>query len=94
MVAIIAMVGGLGSGYCVGTYKRLLVEKTARQFLLMARMPGSWRSSSSVPTSCMIDPNNQGFLLATTEADPETGRIADGPSSGTSSASRWSSRAR
>ena len=73
VVAIIAMVGGLGSGYCVGTYKKLLVEKAARQFLLMARYARIMAIEQQRPYELMIDPNNQGFLLATAEADPETG---------------------
>ncbi len=73
VVAMIAMVGGLGSGYCVGTYKRLLVEKAARQFLLMARYARIMAIEQQRPYELMIDPNNQGFFLATAEADPETG---------------------
>ena len=73
MVAIIAMVAGLGSGYCVGTYKKLLVEKAARQFLLMARYARIMAIEQQRPYELMIDPNNQGFFLATAEADPETG---------------------
>ncbi|MEN6337589.1 MAG: prepilin-type N-terminal cleavage/methylation domain-containing protein, partial [Phycisphaerales bacterium] len=73
VVAIIAMVGGLGSGYCVGTYKKLLVEKAARQFLLMARYARIMAIEQQKPYELEIDPNNQGFLLATVQADPRTG---------------------
>lgn len=73
VVAIIAMVGGLGSGYCVGTYKRLLVEKAARQFLLMARYARIMAIEQHRPYELMIDPNNQGFFLVTTQANRETG---------------------
>jgi prepilin-type N-terminal cleavage/methylation domain-containing protein len=78
-VAIIAMVAGLGSGYCVGTYKRLVVEKAARQFLLMARYARIMAIEQQKPYELQIDPNNQGFLLATTEADPETGEVRKVP---------------
>ncbi len=73
VVAIIAMVGGLGSGYCVGTYKKLIVEKAARQFLLTARYARIMAIEQQRPYELQIDPNNQGFLLATTQTDPETG---------------------
>jgi prepilin-type N-terminal cleavage/methylation domain-containing protein len=74
VVAIIAMVGGLGSGYCVGTYKKLLVEKAARQFLLMARYARIMAIEQQRPYEMQIDPNNQGFILATMQTDPQTGK--------------------
>lgn len=73
VVAIIAMVGGLGGGYYVGTYKKLLVEKAARQCLLMARYARIIAIEQQRPYELLIDPNNQGFFLATTWMDPETG---------------------
>lgn len=73
VVGIIAMVTGLGSGYCVGTYKKLLVEKAARQFLLMARYGRIMAIEQQRPYELLIDPNNQGFLLATAQMNPETG---------------------
>ncbi|MGE5294237.1 MAG: GspH/FimT family pseudopilin [Solirubrobacterales bacterium] len=73
VVAIIAMVGGMGSGYCVGTYKRLIVEKAARQFLLTARYARIMAIEQQRSYELQIDPNNQGFLVATTQTDPETG---------------------
>ncbi len=73
VVTIIAMLGGLGGGYCVGAYQKLLVEKAARQFLLMARYARIMAIEQQKPYELQIDPNNQGFLLATAQADPETG---------------------
>ncbi|MEN6577382.1 MAG: prepilin-type N-terminal cleavage/methylation domain-containing protein [Phycisphaerales bacterium] len=73
VVAIIGMIGGLGGGYCVGTYKKLLVEKAARQFLLMARYARIMAIEQQRPYELLVDPNNQGFFLATAQADPETG---------------------
>jgi prepilin-type N-terminal cleavage/methylation domain-containing protein len=37
VVVIIALVGGVGGGIYVGTHKRMLVEKAARDFLLTAQ---------------------------------------------------------
>lgn len=73
VVAIIAMLAGLGSGYYVPTYRKLLVEKAARQFLLMARYARIMAIEQQRPYELLIDPNNRGFFLATAQADPETG---------------------
>ena len=37
VIAVISVVGGLGGGMYAGTYKKLLVERAARQFLLSAK---------------------------------------------------------
>jgi len=73
VVAVIAMLAGLGSGYYVPTYKKLLVEKAARQFLLMARYARIMAIEQQRPYELLIDPNNRGFFLATAQPDPETG---------------------
>jgi prepilin-type N-terminal cleavage/methylation domain-containing protein len=73
VVAIIAMVAGLGGSYGVGTYKRLLVEKTARQLLLTATYARIMAIEQQRPYELQIDAGNRGFLLTTTEMNPETG---------------------
>jgi len=72
VVAIISMIAGLGGGYCIGTYKRLLVEKTARQLLLMATYARIMAIEQQRPYELQIDAGNRGFLLATTQMNPET----------------------
>ena len=37
VVVIIGLLGGLGGGVYIGTYKKLLVEKAARDFFLTAK---------------------------------------------------------
>jgi len=74
VVAIIAMIGGLGGTYCVGSYKRLLVERAARQFLLMAMYARIMAIEQQRPYELQLDAGNQGFLLMTTEVDPEAGQ--------------------
>jgi prepilin-type N-terminal cleavage/methylation domain-containing protein len=74
VVAIIAMVGGLGGGYCVGSYKRLLVEKAARQFLMMAMYARIMAIEQQRPYELQLDVGNKGFLLATTEVNKDTGQ--------------------
>jgi hypothetical protein len=73
VVAILAMMAGLGGGYCIGTYKRLLVEKTARQLLLMATYARIMAIEQQRPYELQLDAGNQGFLLTTTEMNPQTG---------------------
>jgi hypothetical protein len=74
VVAIIAMVGGLGGGYCVGTYRRLIVEKTARQLLLTARYARIMAIEQQRPYELQLDPGNKGFMLTTTEMNPDSGQ--------------------
>jgi type II secretion system protein H len=74
VVAIIALVGGLGGGYCVGSYKRLLVEKAARQFLMMAVYARIMAIEQQRPYELQLDAGNKGFLLTTTEVNPDTGQ--------------------
>ncbi len=73
VVAIIAMVAGLGGGYCIGSYKRLLVEKTARQLLVMATYARIMAVEQQRPYELQLDAGNRGFLLATTLENPQTG---------------------
>ncbi|MCU0917550.1 MAG: type II secretion system GspH family protein [Planctomycetes bacterium] len=74
VVAIIAMVSGLGGTYCVGSYKRLQVERASRQFLLMAMYARIMAIEKQRPYELLLDAENKGFLLMTTEADPEGGQ--------------------
>jgi prepilin-type N-terminal cleavage/methylation domain-containing protein len=73
VVAIITMIAGLGGGYCVGTYKRLVVEKTARQLLLMATYARIMAIEQQRPYELQVDAGNKGFLLATTQMNKQTG---------------------
>jgi prepilin-type N-terminal cleavage/methylation domain-containing protein len=73
VVVIVTMIAGLGGGYCVGSYKRLIVEKTARQLLLMATYARIMAIEQQRPYELQIDAGNRGFLLATTDLDKQTG---------------------
>jgi prepilin-type N-terminal cleavage/methylation domain-containing protein len=73
VVVIIGMVAGLGGGYAIGSYKRLLVEKTARQLLLMATYARIMAVEQQRPYELQLDAGNRGFLLATTLENPGTG---------------------
>ena len=73
VVAIIVMIGGIGGGVYVGTYKRLLAQKAARQFLLMARYARIAAIEHQKPYELQLDPE-KGFLLATTQQNESTGQ--------------------
>ena len=73
VVAIIVMMAGLGGSYGVGTYRRLLVEKTARQLLLMATYARIMAIEQQRAYELQLAAGNRGFLLTTTEMNPETG---------------------
>jgi len=75
VVAILGMVAGLGGGYCIGTYQRLLVEKTARQLLLMATYARIMAIEQQRPYELQLDPGNRGFLLMTVQENPQTGQM-------------------
>jgi prepilin-type N-terminal cleavage/methylation domain-containing protein len=73
VTAIIALIAGLGGGYCVGTYKQLLVERTARQLLVMATYARIMAIEQQRSYELQLDAGNRGFLLATTQVNTRTG---------------------
>lgn len=74
VLAIIAMIGSLGGGMYVGSYKRLMVEKAARQFLLTARYARIAAIEQSRPHQLLLDAEEKGFAVTTTQWDQETGQ--------------------
>jgi Tfp pilus assembly protein FimT len=79
VASIIVLLGGLGGGLYVGTYKKLLVEKTARQFLLTARYARIAAVEQQRPYELTLAKDNKGFLLATTQTDVGTGQAQKTP---------------
>jgi len=73
VVVIIALVASVGGGIYVGTYKRMLVEKAARDFVLAAKYARIMAIERQRPYEIALDPNNNGFWLATTQQNIETG---------------------
>jgi prepilin-type N-terminal cleavage/methylation domain-containing protein len=73
VVAIIVVLGGLGGGLYVGTYRGLLVEKAARQLLLMARYARIAAIEHQQPYELELDPE-KGFMLTTTQQNETTGQ--------------------
>jgi prepilin-type N-terminal cleavage/methylation domain-containing protein len=75
VMSIIVLLGGLGGGVYVGTYKRLLVEKAARQFFLTARYARIVAVEQQRPYELqLLSGEKTGFLLTTTQVSADTGQ--------------------
>jgi prepilin-type N-terminal cleavage/methylation domain-containing protein len=74
VVVVIALIGGVGGGLYVGTYKRLLVEKAARDLLLTAKYARIAAIERVRPHEIQLDVQNNGFWLATSLLNEETGQ--------------------
>jgi len=71
VVAIIALVAGLGGGFYGGTYKRMLVEKAARDFVLTAKYARMMAVEKQKPYEIRLDVENNGILLVTRRWDEQ-----------------------
>ena len=72
VIVIISLVAGIGGGLYVGTYKRMLVERAARDFLLTAKYARIMAIEQLRPYEIQLDVANNGFWLATSQWDEET----------------------
>ena len=73
VVVVIALVASVGGGLYVGTYKKMLVEKAARNFLLTAKYARIVAIEKQRPYKIRLDVANNGFHLATTQFNEESG---------------------
>ena len=71
VVVIISLLAGLGGGIYVGTYKRMLVEKATRHFVLTAKYARIMAIEKQRQYKIQLDVANNGFYLATTQWDEE-----------------------
>ena len=71
VVVIIGLLGGLGGGIYIGSYKRLLVEKAARDFFLTAKYARIMAIEKQRQYKIVLDIVNNGFHLVTTQLDEE-----------------------
>jgi len=74
VVIVISLLAGLGGGIYVGTHKRMLVEKAARDFVLTAQYARIMAIEKQRQYKIQLDAANNGFLLATTQLDEEGGQ--------------------
>jgi len=74
VVVIISLLAGLGGGIYKGTYKRILVEKAARNFLLTAKYARIMAIEQQRQYEIQLDMTNNGFLLTTMQLNEESGQ--------------------
>ncbi len=68
VIAIIAIIAGVGGGMYIGTYKKLIVERAARSFLLMAQYARIMAIEQQRQYRVVLNNVEQnGFYLVTTE---------------------------
>jgi len=72
VVVIISLLAGLGGGIYIGTYKKMLVEKVARDFVLTAEYARIIAIEKQRQYKIQLDVANNRFYLATTQFDEET----------------------
>jgi len=77
VVVIIALVAGAGAGIYIGTYKKMLAEKAARDFVLAAKYARVMAIEKQSPCKMVLDAANNGFWLVIDELNEETGQVEE-----------------
>ena len=72
VITLIALIASVGSGFYVGTYRRMLVEKTTRDFFLAAKYARIMAIERQKQYRIELDTANGGFYLATNQLNQET----------------------
>lgn len=78
VVAVIAIVASVGAGMYIGTIDRLHLEKAARNFLLTARYGRIMAIEKQRRYIIVLDEENGGFSLVTTDFNPESEQFEQG----------------
>jgi len=79
VVVVVALLAGVGGGIWVGTHKRMLVERAARDFLLAAKYARITAIERQSPCRIVLDTEGNGFALAIYRLDEETGQTVQVP---------------
>jgi len=74
VVIVIALLAGVGGGIFVGTYKRMLVERSAREFALAAKYARITAIERQSTCKIVLDTDNDGFALVVYGLNEETGQ--------------------
>ena len=74
VVILIVLIGSVGGGFCVGTYKKTLARKAARDFVLAAKYARITAIEQQSPCRIEIDKNGNRFALVLDELNQETGQ--------------------
>ena len=73
VVVLIALIAGAGGGIYVGTYKKMTVEKSARDFLLAAKYARIMAIERQSLCRIELDQSNGRFALVVEELNEQTG---------------------
>jgi len=79
VVVVIALLAGVGGGIFVGTYKRMLAERSARDFVLAAKYARITAIERQSPCKMVLDTENNGFALVVYGLNEETGQTEQVP---------------
>ena len=79
VIVVIVLVAGVGGGICVGTYKRMLTEKAARDFVLAAECARINAIELQRPCMIKLDPEGSRFGLFTYGLSLESERTEETP---------------
>jgi len=72
VITIIALIAGVGGGFNMRTYRRIQVEKAARDFFLAAKYARILAIEQQQPYRIMLDTTNGGFFIAFNQFNEET----------------------
>ncbi|MHC4260056.1 MAG: GspH/FimT family protein [Planctomycetota bacterium] len=72
VIIIISLIASVGGVFNLGTYKRMLVEKAARDFFLAAKYARIMAIERQQPYRIEMDATNGGFHLTTEQLNEET----------------------
>ena len=77
VVVLIVLIGSVGGGICVGTYKKMLAKKAARDFLLAAKYARIMAIERETPCRIELDTDGNKFVMVVDELNEETGQTED-----------------
>ena len=72
VVVLIVLIAGVGGGFTVGTYKKMLTEKAARQFLLASKYARITAIERRSTCRMELDTQNNSFALTIDQLNSQT----------------------
>lgn len=74
VVVLVVLIGSVGGGICVGTYKKMLAKKAARDFVLAAKYARILAIERQSPCRIELDKDGKRIALVIDELNEETGQ--------------------
>jgi prepilin-type N-terminal cleavage/methylation domain-containing protein len=76
---IIVLIGTVGGGMCVGTYKRMLAERAAKDFAYAAKYARISAIERQSPCRMLLNPEENAFALLVYQFNEESGQTEQVP---------------